>query len=116
MSIQTDIMAALATLGPNKVWPQAVPEEIAPPFVVYRALSKEPVGSLDNSQMLARFIVAFECYADDFAGALSLAAQVDTLMMASGMNVYRETMPGEDYIPLTDGFMEPVFVGIWHTL
>ena len=114
MSLQTDIMTALAGIGADKVWPEAVPEDIDTPFVVYRIMSQDPEVTLDDSLDLNRYAVAFECYADDYQGALTLAGQVATAMSASTLVQYKDTSPGDDYIPLLDGYMAPLFFGIWH--
>ena len=115
MSLQSDIMTALASLGANTVWPQAVPEDEDPPFVVYRILNKDPLTTLDNSNIDINSTVAFECYAETYSAAIALAASVKAAIKASNLTSYETTAPGEDYIPLIDGYMEPVFFGFWHT-
>ena len=107
-------MTALSGLGADKVWPQAVPEDIEAPFVVYRILNKSPLTTLNDSATLINFVVAFEAYADDYDAALTLAGQVQTAIEGSGLTYYKDVSPGEDYIPLIDGYMEPVFFGFWH--
>lgn len=113
MSLQTDIMTALASLGTDKVWPQAVPEDIDMPFVVYRVLNKRPETTLNDSEDAVNSVVVFESYADDYQSALTLSGSVETAIQASSMTYYRDVSPGEDYIPLIDGYMEPVFFGFW---
>jgi hypothetical protein len=114
MSLQSDIMTALASLGSNKVWPQAVPEDVALPFVVYRVVNKSPLTTLNDSEDLVNTIISFESYADDYQSALTLSASVVTAIETSGLTYYKTTAPGEDYIPLIDGYVEPVFFGFWH--
>jgi hypothetical protein len=114
MSLQSDIMTSLASLGENKVWPQAVPEDIPPPFVVYRVVNKSPLTTLDDSEDTINTIISFESYGADYDAALTLAGQVQTAIETSGLVYYKTTSPGEDYIPLIDGYVEPLFFGFWH--
>jgi hypothetical protein len=113
MSLQSDILTALASLGADKVWPQAVPADVDPPFVVYRVLNKAPETTLNDSETAVQSVVVFESYAEDYQGALDQAAAVEAAIVASGMTYYRDVSPGEDYLPLIDGYMEPVFFGFW---
>ena len=118
MSLQTKITAALvAVLGADKVYPQAVPEDVPSPFVVYRILNKDPLTTLDDTENDIRYIVAFESYADDYQDALTLAGQVRTALTAAGTGLvyFRDVSPGEDYVPELDGYVEPVFFGFWDT-
>ena len=66
---------------------------------------------------LVRYTVAFECYADDYASATALADSLKAEIKAEAANnslvYYWDSSPGDDYIPLIDGYMEPVFVGFW---
>lgn len=118
MSLQSDIVTALAGLGSDKVWPQAVPDDISPPFTVYRILNKRPETTLDDSEDAVLSVVVFESYAEDYQGALTLSESVEAAIVAydwgsANTAYYRDVSPGEDYIPLIDGFMEPVFFGFW---
>ena len=117
MSLQTKIMATLSSLGANTVWPNAVPDDVALPFVVYQVLNTQPETTLDDSENIANYIVAFECYADDYASASALAdsliAAIRANAAANNLIYYRDVSPGDDYIALIDGYMEPVFIGFW---
>ena len=107
-------MTALAGLGSDKVWPQAVPDDIEPPFVVYRVVNKSPLTTLNDSEDSINSIVSFESYGSDYQDALTLAGQVQSAIELSGLTYYKTASPGEDYIPLIDGYMEPLFFGFWH--
>lgn len=114
MSLQSDLTTALAAVASGKVYTQFIEEDIALPFVVYRIASKTPLGLLDGSVDQTNSVVVFECYAATYAGALSLASDVRTAIAASGLTYYEESAPGEDYEPVVDTFMEPVYYGFWH--
>lgn len=115
MSIQSDIVTALASVASGRVYPQVAPAEAALPFVVYRVLSKNPLGLLTGHGGVTQFSVVFECYAATYAAALTLAGQVATAIEAAAtLTEYREQSPGEEYEPVIDVFMEPVYFGFWH--
>lgn len=115
MSLQSDFITALAAVASGDVYPQAVPEDAELPFVVYRILNKNPLTTIDSANHNTQWLVSFECYADTYAGALTLAGTVKTAIEASSLVYYEESAPGEDYEPLLDCYMEPVFYGFWHT-
>ncbi len=114
MSIQSDIVTALSAVASGQVYPQYAPDDIEPPFIIYRILSKTPLTTLDDTEPLINFIVAFEAYAESYQAALTQSAAVETAIENSGLTYYKSSSPGDDYIPLIDGFMEPVFFGFWH--
>ena len=115
MSLQSDLITALSAVASGKVYPQAVPADVELPFVVYRVINKDPLTTLNDSVDDINSIVTFESYADDYAEALSISADVVTAIEASGLTYYKTQSPGEDYEVVTDAYMEPVFFGFWHT-
>jgi hypothetical protein len=119
MSLQTDLIAAFAAVSPivagGRVYPQAAPADAPLPFVIYRITSKDPLTTLNDSETLVNSIVSFESYADDYAEALAVAETVKAAIAASGLTYYKISSPGEDYVPPTDDYMEPVYYGFWHT-
>jgi hypothetical protein len=114
MSLQSDIATALASVASGHVYPQYVEEDIDLPFVVYRITSKDPLQTLDGTIQSRNSVAVFECYADTYAAALTLADDVRTAISGSALTQYEDTAPGEDYEPVIDVFMEPVFFGFWH--
>ena len=115
MSLQSDIVTALASVASGNVYPQFVPADIDPPFVVYRILSKDPLTTLSAGTVETNSVVEFDCYADTYSAALTLAGNVRTAITGSGLTYYESTAPGENYEPDVDIYMEPVFYGFWHT-
>ena len=115
MSLQSDIVTALAAVASGKVYPQFVPADVDPPFVVYRVISKDPLSTLSGGVVETNSVVEFDCFADSYSAALTLAGSVRTAITSSGMTYYESTAPGENYEPEVDVFMEPVFYGFWHT-
>lgn len=115
MSIQSDIVTALASVAGGRVYPQIAPADAALPFVVYRVLTKNPLGLLTGHGGATQYSVVFECYAETYAAALTLAGQVTTAVEAAAtLTEYREQSPGEEYEPAVNVFMEPVYFGFWH--
>ena len=114
MSLQSDIITALATAGITNVYPQHVPADVDIPFIVYRVLSKSPTRTLNKTKHQTNSTVAFECYADDPAEAVTLASSVVTAIDASALVSYLDSSPGDDYEQMVAEYMEPVFFGFWH--
>ena len=121
MSLQSDIVTSLAGVASGKVFPQFVNADIDPPFVVYRIASKDPLQTIDGTIHQRNSTAVFECYAENYNDALTLATSVrsaieNSASLNSGTVVqYEDTAPGEDYLPSVDIFMEPVYYGFWHT-
>ena len=115
MSLQSDIVTALATVASGNVYPQFVPADIDFPFVVYRIVNKDPLITLSGGTVELNTIVEFDCYDESYSGALTLAESVKTAIGLTTMTYYETSSPGEDYEPIVDVFMEPVFYGFWHT-
>lgn len=115
MSLQSDIITALASVASGNVYPQAAPEKVSLPFVIYRVLSKDTLQMLNGSLDQTNSLVVFECWADDYAEALTVSAAVQAAIEGSGMTWYRESAPGEEYQQAVDAYMEPVYYGFWHT-
>lgn len=115
MSLQSDIVTALAAVAGGRVYPQVAPADAALPFVVYRVLSKSPLNLLSGHGGITQYSVIFECYASTYAASLTLAGQVATAIeAAAALTEYREQSPGEEYEQSVDVFMEPVYFGFWH--
>lgn len=114
MSLRSDLVSVMNGAGIT-FYPQGVPEDQDLPFVVYRVLNSDPLTTLDDTETLINYQVAFECYDDNLADAETLAGSVTTAIEGSSLVYYKTTSPGEDYIQLIDGYMEPVFFGIWHS-
>jgi hypothetical protein len=115
MSLQTDIVTALADVASGQIYPQFATADIDLPFVIYRILNKSPLGTLSDGTVEVNTIVEFDCYADSYSEALTLAESVKAAIGLSGLTFYESTAPGESYEQDVDVFMEPVFFGFWHT-
>lgn len=121
MSLQSDIVTALSSVASGKVFPQFVNADIDPPFVVYKITSKDPLQTIDGTIHQRNSTAAFECYAENYNDALTLADAVRSAIEGSAplndgsVVQYEDTSPGEDYIPAVDIFMEPVYFGFWYT-
>ena len=115
MSLQSDLVTALAGVASGRVYPQVAPADAALPFVIYRVLDKTPEDTMNHTGTLINTILAFESYADDYLESLTVSASVVSAISSSGLDYYKTTSPGENYEVLTDDYMEPVFYGFWHT-
>ena len=114
MSIQSDITTALAAVASGQVYPDAAPEAVDYPFVVYRRTAFEPIMTLQGPADNARSTFVFESYATTLAGALTLADAVIAAIVAAFPGAWREAGDAETYEPVVDSFMEPVVYSFWH--
>ena len=115
MSIQSDVVTALASVAGGRVYPQIAEAEADMPFVVYRVINKDPAQRLGSAAGLINTSISFDCWADTYSAAITLAEQVRTAIDASALVSYEEPASGEDFEPQTDAFVEPVSYGFWHT-
>lgn len=114
MSFQSDLMAALTTVAGGRVYPQVAPEDAIYPLVNYRVLNKDPITTIDGVVHATDYRVVFECWAKDYASALSTADSVRVAVRASTLNYTPIEEPGEDYEPQADSYMEPVYYEFLH--
>lgn len=116
MSIQSDIVTALAGVAGGRVYPQAAPQDAALPFVVYRRVAYEPVNLLGGRADNARSTFTFECWGATLDAALTTAAAVVAAIEAAAALAtrYRVDAPGDEYEPAVDVFMEAVGYSFWH--
>lgn len=123
MTIASDIVTALDgvaldTYSNAKVFPQAAPEDVDLPLVIFKRLKYEPENTTQGYAGIARSTFVFECWgktqdaADDLAEAVNAAITADsTLQAQAAVMVDAE---GEDYEPATDEYVTPVYWSFWH--
>jgi hypothetical protein len=118
MSIQSDIVTALAAVAGGRVYPQAAPQDAALPFVVYRRTAYEPVNLLQGAATNARSTFTFECWGTTLDSALTTAAAVVAAVEAAAplASRFRVDGSGDDYEPVADVFMEPISYSFWHAV
>lgn len=115
MSLQSDLITALASVASGRVYPQIAPEGATYPLVNYRVINKEPIVTIDGVVHATDYQVVFECWGATYASALTTAAAVRTAIKASALNYSSIAEPGEDYDATADSYMEPVYFGFLHT-
>lgn len=114
MSLQSEIVTALASVAGGRVYPQVGEPEAQLPFVVYRVLNKRAENNFCGYSGKTNFSVAFDCWADTYAEALSIADAVNAAIEASNLVSYRDVSPGEDFELLDETFVEPTYFGFWY--
>lgn len=119
MSLQSDIVTALAGVAGGQVYPDAVPADIDKPYVVYLVRNETPESRLTGAVGLINFSVDFLCFQDTYNDSLTLAEAVRTAINAitptATFMFFPRTSSGEDYNVPTDDYMVPVSFGFWHT-
>ncbi len=122
MTIHADIVTALAAVASGNVFPDAAPENVEPPLVIYRRIAYEPLMTLQGYAGIAMSTFLFECWAKPTttttgkAGALALAGQVQAAIDAGTFtSKWREPVSGDQYDIETSELMEPVQYSFWHS-
>jgi len=115
MSIQSQIVTALAAVAGGRVYPQAAPQDAAKPFVVYRTAASEPVMTVHGYAGLTRSQFVFDCWAGTALSALDTADAVRVALEIPTLTWVRETAPENGYSPESDEFSESVTYSFWHS-
>lgn len=113
MSIQTELTTIVGSVAGDQFYLQALPEEFNLPCVIMRTIEVEPLPVLCGDQPKEYiYHFAFECIADTFAEADSIADQVEALLDADNTIVkWVDPAPGEDFEPHYEEFLQPVYYG-----
>lgn len=123
MSIQSDIVTALAAVAGGRVYPTGeVPEKAPLPLVTFRRTLHAPIMTLGGYEGTTNSVFVFECWGETTAivsakqSSLDLAtAVIAAIEAAAGLvNKYRIDVSGEDFDPETLETMEPVGYSFWH--
>lgn len=123
MSIESDVVTALATVAGGNVFPVGeVAEGTLPPLVAYRCVRRNPIMTLQGYAGITQSIFVFECWGKKTdsktakQASLDLAADVVAALDAAvGIsNKYREPVAGEEYDADVLELMEPVQYSLWH--
>lgn len=115
MSLQSDLITALAGVASGRVYPQIAPEGSAYPLVNYKVQNKQPVASIGGTTHATQSDVVFECWGNTYASALATANAVRAAIEASTLTWYPIAEPGDEYDATADSYMEPVYYGFMHT-
>ncbi|MGH7785088.1 MAG: hypothetical protein ACREO5_14770 [Candidatus Binatia bacterium] len=122
MSIQSDIISALSGVAGDRIYPEAAPESIDLPMVIYVRKLREPLMTLGGPSGDVQSEFIFECYAKSKMEALTVADDVRTAILAA-MDAspallpiqYETQVSTEDYLPEVMEYMEPVGFSFWHS-
>ncbi len=119
MSIQSDIITALSGVAGDRIYPEAAPQDITLPMVIYVRNKRDPLMTLLGATGDVNSDVIFECYAKSKAEALVLADDVRSAIDAAKTSTlqiqYEMPVTTENYTPETMEYMEPVGFSFWHT-
>lgn len=112
MSLESDVVTALAGVAGGRVYPLAAPEKAAKPFVVYKPQAN-PLVLLNGSIAAHRTLMVFECWGETFASAMSTAAAVQSALAASSLRGVAVDPPEDGYDPQVDEYVRPVAYNFW---
>ena len=123
MSIQSDIITALAAVAGGRVYPTGeVPEDAPLPLVTYRRILHAPIMTLTGYEGTTNSVFVFECWGETTGTTSAKQVALDTaaavvaaIDAAAGLTrKYRTDVSGEDYDAETLETMEPVQYSFWH--
>lgn len=116
MSIQSDVVTALAGIADDRVYPNEAPEKTEFPYVVFQRISHEPLMTLAGYAGVTKSTFMFECWAKTYAEAMDLAEDVRTAIEAAVAPVhkFREVGDPDDHEPAVGAYVEPVLFSFWH--
>ncbi len=117
MSIQSDVITALAGVASDRVYPEAAPQDAVLPIVIYKRAHFEPLMTLTGYAGTTKSTFVFECWGTTKAEALSIADSVTAAIdAAAGITIkFREPIGGENYESQSDQYVEPVSYSFWHS-
>lgn len=116
MGIDADVVEALDGISVgSKVYPQAAPEKVGMPYVIYRKIGNSPLRTLLGATGDRKTTFVFECWAEKHSDALELAQEVrDAIEAATNMeHWFEEDGDPDDYELTIDSYMEPVLFSFW---
>lgn len=112
MTIQSDIVAALAGIAGDRIYAKIAPEDSPYPLVNYRIPNKEPIATIDGITHATKYQIVFECWGKTYQSALDTAASVRAAIQSSTtLKFYPIDEPDDDYDVQTDSYLERVFFG-----
>jgi hypothetical protein len=112
MSVESDLVTALAAVAGGRVYPLAAPEKAAKPLVIYKPQAN-PLVLLNGSIAAQRTLVVFECWGESFASAMSTATAVQAAIAASALRGVAVEAPEDGYDPQVDEYVRPVAYQFW---
>lgn len=74
---------AIKTLASGRVYPLVAPQDATYPLLVYTCVADEKFWGVDNYQGIARIRVQVDAYAETYAAANALQAQVQAALVAN---------------------------------
>lgn len=117
MSIQSDIVTALASVASGNIYPEAAPQSIALPMVIFVRTAREPLNVLTGATGIAKYTFVFECYDKTKLAAITLADAVRTAIAAAIATTlttqFEENVSADQYEPQVAEYMEPVSFVFW---
>ena len=114
MSLETDLVSLLTPLAAGGVHAMYVPSKVAPPYIVFRVISREKESLLNGSDPLINSVVAFSCFCTTYDEAVALAVAVSSTIESSGLISYNDNQANLDIDFNTDAYFEVVYFGFWH--
>lgn len=114
MSVQSEIVTALAAVAGGRVFPQAATADAVKPFVIYKNNGSEPVMTINGYAGITRTSFTFDCWGATAQSALDTAASLRTALEISSFKWVREPTPDNGYDSESDEYVEPVVYSFWH--
>ncbi len=83
MSIEQDFYTAISGLAGGRIYPSVAKQDTGYPCVVYQRISSARFNGIGGDQAKSRIRIQCSCWADSYAGAKSLAADLKAAVRGS---------------------------------
>jgi hypothetical protein len=116
MTIETDLMTALAAVAGGRVRMNETDEKTARPYVIVRLIDQQPLMTLQGYAGSTKSFFEFESWAETKSSAVTtkLAVQAAIDAVFSTLAGYREDPPESGFDPDSGLHMEPCRYSFWH--
>lgn len=114
MTIQQDLVVALAGVAGGRVYPQIAPDNPTAPFVVYSRVAGTPSNTLNDGRSIINSRFQIDCYERTYSGVQSLRSAVMGALDAWALRpvLLTETDVFDDDVKLHRALIE---ISVWHS-
>lgn len=118
MTTMIESLVALLSMGgtsaASRVFPLVAPDAVVRPYIVYQRITSNDENVMSGVSGLYNTRMQIDAYADTYMGAISLASQIDVLMV--GWSTQNVSLGQQDlYESDVKLFRIEVDYSIWHT-
>lgn len=116
MTIEEDVITAMAAVASGRVYPNEAPADAAYPLVIVRIIDAQPLMTLLGYAGHTKSVIDFESWADTRAAAVTTRLAVQAAIDAAfpTLGGVRESPDESGHDPEHEKFLEPCRYSFWH--